>query len=111
MPAMVQFYIRSGASADGKTTVLLVERIRMEDSDDWFVFPPEYQTLALHKHILEMSPIKRVKNSLTTRNHYRMVTVKLEGDVYSSYIDEYGNFIFEEFQLGCYENKPASVSP
>ena len=108
---MVQFYIRSGASADGKSTVLLVERIRMEDSDDWFVFPPEYQILSIHKHLLEMSPIKRVKSSLTTRNHYRIVTVKLEGDAYSSYIDEYGNLIFEEFQLECYENVPVSVTP
>ncbi len=51
-----QFVIVAGGTE--KTTVVLVQRVRVLEADTWFSFPESLQALEHHKEITELSAIK-----------------------------------------------------
>lgn len=95
-----QLYLAADAAdSTGKTTSVMIRRIRLMDAETWYIFPEEYQKLSNHPQLALLSPVKAAASVLKTRGQYRNVNVTLPTDVEKLYIDEDENFIFKDFLL------------
>lgn len=104
-----QFFLR--AEGSDKTTNILVKRVRAYDEDIWYTFPDEFQKLDVHKALAELGPIKSAIKSLKSRGQFRSVLVSLAGDLEKTYVDNEGNFIFQDFMLAEYYPAPGQPPP
>lgn len=93
----LQFFIM--AEGMDKTTSVMVKRVRELGDEAWHVFPDDCQRVAFHKKLLELGPIKGAVNSLRARGQFRTITVTPSSEVLKLYMDEEGNFVFNEFYL------------
>lgn len=97
-----QFYVMM--DGEGKTTTLFVKRIRIAGPDElWYEFPEEFQPLAVHTSLANLSPIKAAKTAMKTRGSHRTVAVLLTSDIEDEYRDEAGNFTYRDHLLAEYE--------
>jgi len=96
----LQFNIVVAASADNKTNVTLIRRLRFADSPTWFGFPGELQLLSAHGDLLKVPVLKSAVSSLKSRGNYRNVNVTLPQEIYELYVDLDGNFVFNDHVLG-----------
>lgn len=100
MSIRVKFYFCAGADPiNSKTTISLVKSIQIENSEDVFVFPPEWQPLKLHTELIKIPIIAKVVKNLKKRGDYRQCVVTLSEDVKPIYFDEEGNPRYGEVYL------------
>lgn len=99
-PIKVQFYVNVEAdSEDKKKNVILIKRVKLFESEDWFSFPSQYQKLSCHASLMQLPIMINAKSSLQSRGHYRCVNVALSKELSAKYLDEMNNFVFESFML------------
>ena len=95
-----QLYIVTEASSSTeKTTILKLKKIKSAESEIWYSFPEELQTLGTHKNLLELPAVKNAVHSIKSRGQYRSVNVIFSSDLEKLYMDDAGNFTFNNFLL------------
>ncbi len=96
----LQFHLVVAASADNKTNITLICRVRFTDSSSWFGFPAELQLLSAHGDLVKVPVLKSAVASLKTRGSFRNVNITLPSEIYALYVDPDENFIFGDHVLG-----------
>lgn len=100
-----QFYLVSEGAE--KTSSLNVRKVRLAESDCWFLFPDEYTKISNHKVLLEQPSVKAAITSIKTRSQYRNVYVSLTAEQAKQYMDDDGNFLFNGHLLAELHSKKA----
>lgn len=95
-----QLYLVADATDSiGKTTAIMVRRIRVLDGNIWYVFPEELQKISNHSQLAALASVKSAISVLKTRGQFRNVNITLPTEVEKLYVDTDGNFIFNGFFL------------
>lgn len=90
-----------------KTNAVVLKRVRFAGENSWFGFPENSQLLSAHDKLVDCKIIKNSIASLKTRGSFRNVLVTVPEETYKLYVDDDGNFVFNDFYLG----EVVSVSP
>ena len=108
--AKLQFYCCL-VGAD-KTTIPVIQRVRRPDEDIWYGFPEDLQLAAQHTELIKLSTIKNAFTSMKTRGSFRNIMVTLSEELMKSYVDEDGNFVFNNHVLAeVYFTTPIPAPP
>jgi len=93
MAKRLRFLLRAEASeTDGKTTIINVKNMQIEDSDEIYLFPVELQALSVyHKVLSENAVIQKAKKSLIKRHSKKNPYVILSEELRDIYLDAAGN--------------------
>lgn len=82
---------------DSKTNMFAITSI-MDTQNQTYVVPREYQSLQLHKEILNHNIFEKIRNSLQKRHDKRQVWITLTKEMKSVYLDD-DNLQFNGFLL------------
>lgn len=89
-----RFHLVSEAGAYSRTTVVSVKTIQLVGQPEIFVFPRDKRTNTQHVVLFNNDIVKRVVASSKTRNKFRNVVITLTDELSAAYLDEEGNFMF-----------------
>ena len=93
--------------------VRCVERIKRQSEEVSYVFPRKLQAESFHKDLCDLSAVKNALRNLVNFGQYRNVKLTLKDPLVTTYMDEEGNFVFQDEHLEEFvvPPKPASVIP
>lgn len=98
MATKFQFYLQ--LEGKDKDSFVAVRRVRLFDSESWFLIPDEFVKISHHEELAKLPAIKSAIAVLKSRGQYRNVNVSLPDAVRDMYCDEDGNLIFKSLLLG-----------
>ena len=64
-----------------------------------YLVPRDKQTEKNHALLFRLPTVQNAKKSMTKVGHYRNLRLTLAGDLLETYLDEDGNFVFQNFYL------------
>lgn len=99
MTTQFRFYVNMEEAAEKKTNTYRLKWIQPVDSELYYEFPGELQSMNKHPEIYTISKVKTVLSAIKTRGTYRTFTLTLPPEIAALYIDADGDVMYRDFYL------------
>lgn len=103
----LQFTFEMKAASNEKSNQICLTYITTPEGQQ-FKIPIDYQPVNFHLELMETPSFAKIKGTLKKRHQSRKIWITLTDKLYNTYVDEDGNFHFDNYLLEEVSNKKES---